>query len=431
MGNEAIKYWRLIAERQCAMPDIFDLRVKKSIYVGDDSRNDICIETVAVPFQFKVVRLKRSGPILTLTSETIPSLLGEYHAAKEWKNRLYQGREFAIDGPCEFKIGDTHFKLLQIESMPISSLQEAMPPEEKKHWRQSIQYTAALYAVLALISITVSALVSIFSTPNEATQVQKITVADVQKIIKKPVPRPVDTPISPKIDEINSSAPQKQNAVSKATRNITSASGKTGGAKVRDIQSMGLLAIQTAPSGISRVSMAVSAPKYVNSKSKLLDEPQLGLGNATSGVGLGDGNATQVAQLGSLSGTSYEGGLGAQLQTGKIASIALLRKEVEVRGALDPGVIRQIIEERLSEIRYCYENALLKQKELAGKVAASWTIRSDGSVDNIQSASEEIRPEILQPCIRLQIKNWRFPNPKGGGSVHVKYPFVFSPVGGQ
>lgn len=438
MNTEPQKYWRLLAERPQSLPDVFDLRVKKSVFVGDDSENDICIDTIAVPFQFRILKMKRKGPVLNLTSEVIPSFQGEYSPIKEWKTRLYNGREFAVTGPCEFKVGDTQFKLLQVEALAIEGLGEKMDPVEKKQWGQSIRYTFAAYSLLFLISFIVGTLINLFSHRDEELQVQKITVADVKKIIRPPAPQPIEVveetkPLEPRPVDIPKAkidqAPQKQKAVAKASREIRSAAGKTGGSKPRNIQNLGLLAIQTTP-GASQISMGVSAPKMVASRTRIADA-QLGLGNATSGVGIADGDSTRVAQLGSISGQSYEGGIGDQLQAARIPSIALSRKEVEVRGALDPAVIRQIIEERLSEIRYCYENALLKQKELSGKVAASWTIRPDGSVSDIQSGSDEIRPEILQPCIRMQIKSWRFPNPKGGGVVRVKYPFVFSPVGGQ
>src|SRR5690606_4360549 len=101
----------------------------------------------------------------------------------------------------------------------------------------------------------------------------------------------------------------------------------------------------------------------------------------------------------------------------------------EVRGGLDPAVIRQIIEERLPEVRYCYEKALLESKNLKGKISASWTISAQGGVLDLSTASEEVQDTVLHPCLREQMNQWKFPQPKGGGVVHVKYPFVFNPVG--
>jgi hypothetical protein len=35
----------------------------------------------------------------------------------------------------------------------------------------------------------------------------------------------------------------------------------------------------------------------------------------------------------------------------------------------------------------------------------------------------------LSECIRVRVRGWKFPSPKGGGNVIVTYPFLFKPSG--
>lgn len=430
------KYWRLTAKRPQGFEEVFDLRNKRQIFVGDDESNDICLASLKVPFHFPVVTRGFKSIEVKLTEETIPSIQGDFQKQKEWKTRLYKGSVFSIQGPTRWTIGEVEFELKQMQTVALDALRTEINPLERKHAFQSFGYTFAFYAAIFLIFSIYAAISSLFPKKFEELAVQKITVAEVEKVFKKPAPvaEEIPTPVEEKTVKVD--VPQKpvekpvpMQQMAKAPKTQKSAAGKTGGAKPRNVKSMGLLAIQSTP-GNSRVAMALAAPQVIDRMTDAKLDTSLGLGKAVSGIGIGDGDESRVAKLGSISGKSYQGGLGDKLATARTPSIALARKEVEVRGALDPAVIRQIIEERLPEIRYCYENALLKNTDLAGKISAAWTIQPNGTVANIISSSEEIRQGILHPCIREQINHWKFPIPKGGGVVHVKYPFLFNPVGG-
>jgi hypothetical protein len=178
-------------------------------------------------------------------------------------------------------------------------------------------------------------------------------------------------------------------------------------------------------------ALAVGSARSPETGKGVHGELGLSKGSSEFGIAADARGGEMVASLEGRGVEAYQGGLGEKVKQGSFrgASIKLVRREVEIRGGLDPAVIRQIIEERLSEVRYCYENALLKKTNLQGKISASWTILADGTVSDLKSESDEIETKILHPCIKDQIKNWKFPAPKGGGVVHVKYPFLFSPVG--
>ncbi len=440
MSANTSSYRRLVVTRPNGVVESFDLRHYRTIRAGEEDSNDVALTSTLVPFEFKLLSRSWFGnkQQLHLTDEIIGTLKGNAVAQKTWKNRLYSGQIYDITGEAQWSIGDVHFKIEEVPTLALEGLRTQLSAEEKRDFRKAVGYTMAVYALLFLLITTVGFIRGLFIDSPVDVAVQKVSLEKAKEIFKKEIPVPVvevQVPVE-KVPEPIKEKPKKleqnkstQKAAKKASQNLKSAAGKTGGTKPRNVKNLGLLAIQTTP-GASRVSIAVAAPKVVTQVTDASREPMLGLGRATSGIGVSEGNPQSIAQLGSISGKSYEGGLGAELQAARTPSIALVRKEVEVRGALDPAVIRQIIEERLSEIRYCYENALLKQTGLSGKIAASWTIQSDGSVAQVISDSSEIEQKLLHPCVRKQIAQWKFPSPKGGGVVKVKYPFLFNPVGG-
>jgi len=395
---------------------------------------------------FPSCKSRNEGPNRQAHGRDDPKSQGEFEKQKDWKTRLYKGSTFSISGTAKWTIGDVEFELKEIQKLAMDPFRVQVDPLERKQAFQSFGYTLGFYALLFLIFTIYTSISALFPKKFDDLAIQRISMADAEKVLKRSVPvvevpvEPVEIvpPTPPKEEKVikaaesqkakPKAAPQAEQ-MAKVKKTVKSAAGRTGGAKPRNVKSMGLLAIQSTP-GSSRVTMAMASPRVADRLSDAKLDTSLGLGKAVSGVGIGEGDETRVAKLGSISGESYKGGLGDKLATAKTPSIALVRKEVEVRGALDPAVIRQIIEERLPEIRYCYENALLKNTGLAGKISASWTIQANGRVANIGSASEEIKQNILHPCVREQINNWKFPTPKGGGVVHVKYPFLFNPVGG-
>ena len=191
---------------------------------------------------------------------------------------------------------------------------------------------------------------------------------------------------------------------------------------------MGLLALQTAKPSQER---AVKISRLgLNQENMIADS---GTGFKSLGAGIrADNEARPLAVLAGISGGSYQGGeIGDQIKSAanKTQRAELVRKEIEIRGGLDVSIIQQIVEERLSEVRYCYENALLSNPNLSGKVETSWTIQADGTVSNLASQSGDAMASSLHNCIKERIGLWKFPQPKGGGVVNVKYPFVFSSLG--
>jgi hypothetical protein len=74
--------------------------------------------------------------------------------------------------------------------------------------------------------------------------------------------------------------------------------------------------------------------------------------------------------------------------------------------ALAPGsrfeeIVRHIIRRHIDEVKWCYQQELSRQPELAGKILVQFTVAA--------------------------VRRWQFPKPLGGGRMIINYPFVLTP----
>ena len=58
------------------------------------------------------------------------------------------------------------------------------------------------------------------------------------------------------------------------------------------------------------------------------------------------------------------------------------------------------------------------------KIVFDWVIAASGKVSSARQAWSSVRSSAISNCILQEIRGWRFPKPDGG-SVQVRYPFVF------
>jgi hypothetical protein len=112
----------------------------------------------------------------------------------------------------------------------------------------------------------------------------------------------------------------------------------------------------------------------------------------------------------------------------------------EGSGRLPPEVIQKIVRENYGVFRACYEQGLLRDRDLQGAVVARFVIGRDGQVRNVAAMPREKRGASPRPdglgttmpdrkvvdCIINGYKSLEFPQPEGG-IVTVVYPIRFSP----
>jgi len=153
----------------------------------------------------------------------------------------------------------------------------------------------------------------------------------------------------------------------------------------------------------------------------------LGMRNTGSGGG-GDAKGTiGVGKLGTGDGArGTPGGLGWSGPR-REARVPVLRSEAaEVRGSLSKETIRRTIQRHLNEVRFCYENGLSKDPQLAGRLAIQFLISPSGVVQHASVHDSTLPSKGVADCVRQAMRRVSFPAPDGGGYVQVTYPFSFA-----
>jgi hypothetical protein len=153
-----------------------------------------------------------------------------------------------------------------------------------------------------------------------------------------------------------------------------------------------------------------------------------GGGPGGGGTGLNTMGTGKIGTRGRGSGEgsygSGEGGLGGKTDR----DVTMTTGTPVVMGSLDKEIIRRIVQEHASQIRYCYEKELSRTPGLMGKIVMKWVINGEGKVTQSQKAESQMNNSNVEGCLATKIKTWVFPKPKGGGIVIVNYPFVFESV---
>lgn len=93
----------------------------------------------------------------------------------------------------------------------------------------------------------------------------------------------------------------------------------------------------------------------------------------------------------------------------------------------DREFVRKIVRAHINEVRYCYNQGLATDPQLAGRVEVQFTIGADGYVSESLLTSSDLADESVGECIRGAVARWKFPSPSDGNPVVITYPFVLEP----
>jgi len=142
-------------------------------------------------------------------------------------------------------------------------------------------------------------------------------------------------------------------------------------------------------------------------------------GLGTKGFGGGGGGGTGLGF-----GTKVGNGVGE----GKgLRAISFESGSGEVKGGLEKSEVEAVIRQNLAQIRNCYNRGLRLNPTLAGKVKASFRITAGGTVDLSRIGESTLASSEVEDCIKGRILSWNFPQPRGGSTVDVSYPFLLRP----
>lgn len=161
---------------------------------------------------------------------------------------------------------------------------------------------------------------------------------------------------------------------------------------------------------------------------------QVGNGQGGFGSGWGDGRKGSGSYGNSIGtkgkagghegyGTSKWGRAG-----GSTVFAYPVQEETVVQGGLDREAVDLVVMKNIGQITYCYEIGLQKKSNLRGRVLVDFTINSKGYISALSISSSSLHAPNVESCMLSKIKGWKFPQPVGGVSVDVNYPFSLQRV---
>lgn len=147
-----------------------------------------------------------------------------------------------------------------------------------------------------------------------------------------------------------------------------------------------------------------------------------GIVGAPLGAGGNVQGAGGVGTKGKGGGAAGYGNLSLVGSSG--ASPVPLGAEASVAKGLDKDQIAAVINRNLGQVRFCYEQGLQGTPSLNGRVVAGFTIGGNGLVKTADVENTTLNSKVVEECLMMRLKSWKFPLPEGGVDVKVSFPFV-------
>lgn len=98
----------------------------------------------------------------------------------------------------------------------------------------------------------------------------------------------------------------------------------------------------------------------------------------------------------------------------------------EATGSIPTADLKKVFRKHSGQTQKCYERALKKNPNLAGKVLLELTIGRDGSVSSVTAQGDTLQSNQVNSCLEKLAQGWSFPSPSGG-PARVRKPYTFSP----
>jgi hypothetical protein len=210
------------------------------------------------------------------------------------------------------------------------------------------------------------------------------------------------------------------------------------------VQAFRAKALQSAVSQLMKGGMTkllaqsdfVAGHRSDSEASRILDAQSKDLKATAPKIGGLDSKNVAVASLG---GEGVPGGNGKAVGYGKgehaqvsgqgkgFVSMDIANSTVE--DGLTKDEVGEVIHRHLSEVRYCYESAMIRTPDIEGKLIVDFTIGGAGAVKTAEAKQSTLPDPRLDDCIIRRLMTWKFPTPKGGVEVAVTYPFIFKTLG--
>jgi len=101
---------------------------------------------------------------------------------------------------------------------------------------------------------------------------------------------------------------------------------------------------------------------------------------------------------------------------------------MDATGDIDKSILKRYIDGKMPQIKWCYEQALLKKPDLRGEMTVEWIISPSGKVATVAVVQSTIDDERMKDCVTSRIRTWTFPASRSGQPAKVRFPFLFRVV---
>jgi hypothetical protein len=124
-------------------------------------------------------------------------------------------------------------------------------------------------------------------------------------------------------------------------------------------------------------------------------------------------------------GYGHDPGIGGLGTRSPVKIRAMTLGTATVRGSLDKDIIRRVVRLHMNEVKYCYDQELVRKAGVEGRLSVQFVISPLGQVISSVMQSTTMNNVRVEKCVVDAVKRWEFPKPVGGGIAIVSYPFNF------
>lgn len=96
-----------------------------------------------------------------------------------------------------------------------------------------------------------------------------------------------------------------------------------------------------------------------------------------------------------------------------------------VTGSLTREAIAAVVNGHSNDVRFCYEQALVRHPKLAGRLAIEWEVNDQGRVTRTGTIENTTGSGEVGTCVQTRIESWAFPPTAPGQSVHIDWNWSF------
>jgi len=313
-----------------------------------------------------------------------------------------------------FRLGTQTWRFASISVPALPAVSRAEKDLEAVWFKKSLRYsTLAFLAFIALCWLW----------PKSKPDTQELIPAQFTKIIM--------------------TQPKKMAAAPAASESVAKSSSTPK--KVQDaavVQAFRAKALQNAVSGLVKGGMTkllaqsdfVAGTDQTKDAKRLFDTKSKALQATGQEVGLNPNKNVKVAAIGgdgSATGSKlgYSKGEHAGVNGQGHSFVSMDVAGAAVEEGLTKDEVGEVIHRHLSEVRYCYESAMLRTPDIEGKLMINFVIGAPGNVKSSDIKSSTLPDPRLDDCILRRLVTWKFPQTKGRIDVAVTYPFIFKTLG--